>query len=85
MIVRARVRFESLKVSAERLALQPLNLSILCLVMGQELVALNLEERMACRPSPMSIGQGLCLPAISGGRLVTLMANRLHVWPVSHY
>ncbi|KAF5955243.1 hypothetical protein HYC85_008099 [Camellia sinensis] len=51
-----------------RLALEPLNLSVLCLVEDQELVVSSLEERVACWPSPQSFSHGLCLLAISGGR-----------------
>ena len=44
MIIHARVRFEFPKVSATRLALGSLNLSVLCLVVDQTLVFLLLRE-----------------------------------------
>ncbi|KAF5938902.1 hypothetical protein HYC85_023161 [Camellia sinensis] len=83
MIIHARVRFEFLKVSAVRLALEPPNLSVLCLVVDQELVVLFLREGGGLlasltthRPGPVPIGHALFPSAISGGRSAPLMAGR---------
>ena len=85
MIIHAHVRFEFLKVSAARLALELLNLSILCLVVDQELVVLFLREGGGLlasltthRLGPVPIGLSFFPSAISGGRLAPLLAGRHH-------
>ncbi|GMP68125.1 hypothetical protein CsSME_00027845 [Camellia sinensis var. sinensis] len=83
MIIHIRVRFEYLKFLVECLAFRPLNLSVLCLVVYQKLVALFLREEGGLlanptnhRPGPMPIGQALFPSAISGGRSASLMVGR---------
>ncbi|KAF5932136.1 hypothetical protein HYC85_028307 [Camellia sinensis] len=69
-------------VSTVHLALEPLNLSVLCLVVDQELVVLFLREGGGLlasppthRPGPLPIGHSFFPSAISGGRSAPLMAG----------
>ena len=59
MIIHAHVHFEFLKVSIVRLALEPLNLSVLCLVVDQGLVVCFWGKGVAFWPAPTTHQPGL--------------------------
>ena len=83
MIIYARVRFEFPVVSAARLALGSLNLSVLCLVVDQTLVFLLLREEGGLfaipsthRPRHEAIDPFFLPPAKSVGRSALYLVDR---------
>ena len=91
MIIHTRVRFEFPKVSAARLALGSLNLSVLCLVVDQGLMVFLLREEGGLlaistthRPRHEVIGPFFLPAAKSVGRSALFLVGRSVFWSIGH-